>query len=240
MQSDIGGSSGRAWLTEAARLARALGEGDTVCGLVDEATVLVARVGPGRALADGLAALARAGDGTAPAWRAGVVDADAAAPVPALRAAAEAALAAAALAGETVHLHEPTDDTRAPDVVLVEDDVALSDMLQFALRAAGFTYRAYASGPEALDALLGLERRVGRVLVLLDVDLPGMDGHTLHERLRLERPGQFAVVFCSVHGSEAEQLRAIEAGALDWLTKPISLRVLVAKVRRWRDLTLAG
>ena len=239
-RAETAGAPGRTWLTEAARVARALGEGGTICGLVDETTVLVARAGPGRALADALAAVARDAPADARSWRAGAVDADAGATVAELRASAEAALGAAALAGETVHLHEPSDDTRPPDVVLVEDDVALSDMLQFALRAAGFTYRAYHAGPEALDALLALERRSGRVLVLLDVDLPGMDGHTLHERLRLERTGQFAVVFCSVHGSEAEQLRAIEAGALDWLTKPISLRVLVAKVRRWRELTMAG
>lgn len=236
--TDAGGTAGRRWMREGGRLARALGTSGTVCGLVDDATLLVARQGPGRALADALLALAHDRPADAPAWRAGVVDADIAASVSAWRAAAEAALAAAP--DEPVHLHEPADDARAPDVVIVEDDLALADMLQFALRAAGLSFRAYASGAEALEAMLRLERGAGRVLVLLDVDLPGLDGHTLHERLRLERPGQFAVVFCSVHGSEAEQLRAIDGGALDWLTKPISLRVLMAKVRRWRELSLAG
>lgn len=237
---DLGGDAGRRWLGEAARVAQALGGGNTVAGLTDESTLLVARTGPGRALADALLAMGAQRPASAPGWRAGVVEVEATATTAGLRAAAEAALAAAAAAGETVHLHEPSDDARAPDVIVVEDDLALSDMLQFALRAAGFSYRAYASGPEALAGMLALERGVGRVLVLLDVDLPGLDGHTLHERLRLERPGRFAVVFCSVHGSEAEQLRAIEAGAIDWLTKPISLRVLMAKVRRWRELAAAS
>ncbi len=238
--ADIGGEAGRRWLAEGARVAQVLGEQHTVVGLIDEATVLIARAGPGRALHDALLTLVASRPADAPLWRAGVVELEAAGSPAVVRAAAEAALAAAVATGESVHLHEPSDDARAPDVVVVEDDLALSDMLQFALRAAGFTYRAYASGPEALAGLLALERGVGRVLVLLDVDLPGLDGHTLHERLRLERPGQFAVVFCSVHGSEAEQLRAIEAGAIDWLTKPISLRVLMAKVRRWRELAATG
>jgi DNA-binding response OmpR family regulator len=71
-------------------------------------------------------------------------------------------------------------------------------------------------------------------IVLLDVDLPGLDGFSLFERLRVERPGVFRVVFMSVHSSEADQLRAIRAGALDYMPKPVSLRVLMAKIAGWR------
>ncbi len=124
-----------------------------------------------------------------------------------------------------------------PDVILVEDDVALSEMLQFGLRSAGYTYQAYATGPEALAALLRMRigKRAGarRPLVLLDVDLPGLDGHSLHERLRVERPGAFSVVFQSAHGSETEQLRALTNGALDYVVKPLNLRVFLAKVPIW-------
>ncbi len=72
-----------------------------------------------------------------------------------------------------------------------------------------------------------------RPLVLLDVDLPGLDGFSLFERLEAERPGVYRVVFTSVHSTEDEQVRALEAGALDYLVKPISLRVVLEKVRRW-------
>jgi len=41
------------------------------------------------------------------------------------------------------------------------------------------------------------------------------------------------VVFTTVHGDESEQLRGLEAGALDYLVKPISLRVALEKIRRW-------
>ena len=48
-----------------------------------------------------------------------------------------------------------------------------------------------------------------------------------------ERPGTYRVVFTTVHGAEEEQLRGLEAGALDYLVKPISLRVALEKIKRW-------
>jgi CheY-like chemotaxis protein len=131
-----------------------------------------------------------------------------------------------------------------PDVVVVEDDQTLSEMLQFGLRSAGYSYQAYATGPDALNALLRM--RVSghtssrRPLILLDVDLPGLDGHSLHERLRVERPGAFAVVFQSAHASEAEQLRALTNGALDYVAKPLNLRIMLAKVPIWIRQAASG
>ena len=131
-----------------------------------------------------------------------------------------------------------------PDVVVVEDDSALSEMLQFGLRSAGYSYQAYATGPDALDALLRM-RVSGKTdtrppLVLLDVDLPGLDGHSLHERLRVERPGAFAVVFQSAHANEVEQLRALTNGALDYVAKPLNLRIMLAKVPIWIRQAASG
>ena len=88
-----------------------------------------------------------------------------------------------------------------------------------------------------MEGLRAMRVRSRNPIVLLDVDLPGLDGFSLFERLRVERPGVFRVVFMSVHASEADQLRAIRAGALDYLAKPLSLRVLMAKVSTWRSAT---
>jgi CheY-like chemotaxis protein len=122
----------------------------------------------------------------------------------------------------------------APDVVLVEDDGALADMVVYALRAAGYHVEAYANGPDALARLKTIRPAHGRrPLVLLDVDLPGLDGHSLHEQLRLERPGVFGVVFQTVHAGEVEQLRALHGGAIDYVVKPLNLRVLLAKMPMW-------
>ena len=139
-----------------------------------------------------------------------------------------------------VRVLDTSSDDIVPDVIVVEDDAALSEMIAFALDAKGLSHRSYATGPEALAALLEIRVRGRTPIVLLDVDLPGMDGHSLHERIRLERPGAFHVVFISLHTSEADQLRALQGGALDYLSKPISLRVLMAKLAVWRERTRAG
>jgi DNA-binding response OmpR family regulator len=120
-------------------------------------------------------------------------------------------------------------------VIVVEDDPALAEMLRYALGATGFAFRHYTNGPDALDALLSLDTGGRRPVVLLDVDLPGLDGFSLYERLRVARPDAFAVVFFTVHGAEAEQLRAYRAGAIDYLPKPVNVRILMAKLPSWLD-----
>ena len=123
--------------------------------------------------------------------------------------------------------------TSAPEVICVEDDHSLAELLAYGLESRGYRYATFHNGAEALEALLALDTGGRRPLVLLDVDLPGMDGFSLFERLEAERPGAYRVVFTSVHSQEEEQMRALEAGALDYLVKPISLRVVLEKVRRW-------
>jgi len=109
-----------------------------------------------------------------------------------------------------------------PEIILVEDDPALADLLEYGLRARGYRFLS-----------LALEVAGTRPVVLLDVDLPGLDGYSVLDALERGRPGAFRVVFTTVHGGEAEQLRGLEAGALDYLVKPISLRVALEKIRRW-------
>lgn len=120
-----------------------------------------------------------------------------------------------------------------PEVILVEDDPALAGLLEYGLRSHGYRFLAFRNGREALNALLALDPAGEHPLLLLDVDLPALDGYSILEALERERPGQYRVVFTTVHGDESEQLRGLEAGALDYLVKPISLRVALEKIRRW-------
>lgn len=124
-------------------------------------------------------------------------------------------------------------ETTVPEVICVEDDHSLVELLAYGLESRGYRYATFNNGAQALEALLTLETGGRRPLVLLDVDLPGLDGFSLFERLEAERPGVYRIVFTSVHSQEEEQMRALEAGALDYLIKPISLRVVLEKVRRW-------
>jgi CheY-like chemotaxis protein len=120
-----------------------------------------------------------------------------------------------------------------PEVIVVEDDPSLLDLLEYGLRSRGYRYVVFRHGGEALTALRAMDLGSDRPLLLLDVDLPALDGYSLFEILQRERPGLFRTVFTTVHGGEEEQLRGLEAGALDYLVKPISLRVALEKIRRW-------
>ena len=233
------GEEQQEWQTECLRLARAARDAGGSAGLSDEHELLLALpmlATEAASLMDTLVA-----DESPCRWRAGIADTLA---VPqatsrALITAANDAHRAARDAGVCVRVWDTTSDDIAPDVIVVEDDAALSEMIAFALDAKGLSHRSYATGPEALAALLEIRVRGRTPIILLDVDLPGMDGHSLHERIRLERPGAFHVVFVSLHTSEQDQLRALQGGALDYLSKPISLRVLMAKLAVWRERTRA-
>lgn len=133
-------------------------------------------------------------------------------------------------AAPTAHAPSPGD---VPEVIVVEDDAALADLLTFGLEARGYRFVHYRNGREALDQLRALDTGVTVPLLLLDVDLPALDGYSIFEALQKDCPGKFRVVFTTVHGSESEQLRGLEAGAIDYMVKPMSLRVALEKIRRW-------
>jgi len=129
----------------------------------------------------------------------------------------------------------PEGATDVPEVIVVEDDPALAELLTFGLEARGYRYLHFRNGREALDLLKTIETRGSPrpPLLLLDVDLPALDGYSIFEELQQACPGKFRVVFTTVHGSETEQLRGLEAGAMDYMVKPMSLRVALEKIRRW-------
>ena len=113
------------------------------------------------------------------------------------------------------------------DVLLVEDEAELARSTREYLEAFGLRAEHRATAEEALADLPALAPAV----VLLDVGLPGMSGFALCSRLREAAPGA-GVIFISARTSEADQVLGLDLGADDYLTKPYSLQVLLAKVRR--------
>ncbi len=229
-----------AWQRECVRVAAGLGPASRFAGhLSDDALLLVLAL-PISEAASQIGAIADGAPDEAPDWRAGLstpADLPRAEFTQARRAAEEAVDVARTSERERVHRWVRDEAMVAPDVIVVEDDPALSDMLQYALRATGFTWRAFGNGRVALEYLLAARTQDRRPIVLLDVDLPGMDGYSLHERLSVDRPGDYAVVFVTVHGSESDQLRALRAGAIDFVIKPLNLRILLAKMASWMALS---
>jgi DNA-binding response OmpR family regulator len=224
------------WHRELRLLAAALGTEDVISGFRDETAAMFLFPMKAAVALHRLEPYAEASRADVLPWSAGIAELAPGADPSAMRLAglADEAWLAARDVGDYVRRWDPADTGIAPDVIVVEDDAALADLVTFAMAARGLTWVRYKNGPEALDGLRGMRVRGRSPIVLLDVDLPGLDGFSLYERLRVERPGVFRVVFVSVHSTEADQLRAIRAGALDYLAKPVSLRVLMAKIAGWR------
>jgi RNA polymerase sigma factor (sigma-70 family) len=123
-----------------------------------------------------------------------------------------------------------------PIVHVVDDDDSLRKAVTRLLRAAGYDVRAYAS---AGDFALASRENNRRGCVLLDVRMPGPSGLDLQEALaREEEP--LPVIFLTAHGDVPTSVRAMKAGAVDFLTKPIKRDVLLSAVRAAlaRDLRL--
>ena len=110
-------------------------------------------------------------------------------------------------------------------VLAVDDDADLLALVAFALRQAGYLVVEAADGPAALAAF----SREEPGLVILDVNLPGLDGFEVCRRLRAT--SKVPILFLTVRGSEEDLVRGLDLGADDYLTKPFSPRTLLAKVR---------
>ena len=115
----------------------------------------------------------------------------------------------------------------APLIHVVDDDDALRTALLRLLDAAGYEAAGYASTGEFL--LNALPDRPG--CVLLDVRLPGPSGLDLQEALK-RRGVTLPVVFLTGHADVASSVRAMKAGAVDFLTKPVERRTLLDALDR--------
>ncbi len=119
-------------------------------------------------------------------------------------------------------------------IMIVEDDNELREALCDTLELAGFDY-VEAADAEAAIALLS-EHQVD--MVVTDVNMPGMDGHQLLEKIRLSHPG-LPVMLITAFGQVSKAVDAIKAGAVDYLMKPFDSNALITAVRRFAVGTVA-
>jgi two-component system alkaline phosphatase synthesis response regulator PhoP len=112
--------------------------------------------------------------------------------------------------------------------LVVEDDPDIVELVDHYLKAEGFQVEAVGDGRLALRRL----RAGGFDLVLLDLQLPGMDGLTLCGELRRdERTRALPVIMLTARADEADRVVGLEVGADDYVVKPFSPKELVARVR---------
>lgn len=125
-----------------------------------------------------------------------------------------------------MHPDEPRTPVSAPACVLVVDDEPqIRRFLDITLRAQGYRVALAADGREGLAALAAQ----GADLVILDIGLPGMDGHEVLGELR--QWSQVPVIMLTVRAGEAEKVAALDGGANDYVTKPFGTQELMARVR---------
>ncbi|QIK76410.1 response regulator transcription factor [Nocardioides piscis] len=109
-------------------------------------------------------------------------------------------------------------------VLVVEDDRVINDQLAERLRAEGYAVDQVFDGPTAVTAVAETRPDV----VLLDVMLPGLDGHEVCRRIQSERP--VPVLMLTARDDESDILVGLGVGADDYLTKPFRMREVVARV----------
>jgi two-component system KDP operon response regulator KdpE len=108
---------------------------------------------------------------------------------------------------------------------VVDDDPQLLSVIRANLVAHGYDVAVAPTGEAALDAL-PLHRPD---LLILDLGLPGIDGHEVLRRVRAY--SETPVVVLSVRGDEGDKVRALDLGADDYLTKPFGMNELLARIR---------
>ena len=113
-----------------------------------------------------------------------------------------------------------------PVVSVVDDDESVRESLAGLIRSVGLAVKVF----ESAEEFLGSDLVAGTDCLILDVRMPGMDGLELQRRLK-ERQPDLPVIFITAHGSEEEvRQRALAAGALDYLLKPLSEEEVLSAV----------
>ena len=127
------------------------------------------------------------------------------------------------------------------NILIVEDDPTIRTLLQMMLKAAGFTHvKTAARGDDGLEAI----RRDRPRLVLLDLMLPGVDGLTVCSRVRSDPElADVRILMLTAKSEDEDIVRGLELGADDYVTKPFSREVLLARINavlRRNDPMAAG
>ena len=119
------------------------------------------------------------------------------------------------------------EESKTRSIVIVEDDEDIADSIRYNLERESFRVRVAATGEDALNLIL--ERPPN--LVLLDLNLPHMSGFEMCRRLRAEATtARMPILILTARTDESDKVLGLNIGADDYITKPFSMRELVARV----------
>lgn len=112
-----------------------------------------------------------------------------------------------------------------PRILVVDDDIALAEMLELVLAREGFDTNSVSNGSQALASF----RRYQPDLVLLDLMLPGRNGIDLCRDIRAE--SGVPIIMLTAKSDTADVVQGLEVGADDYVSKPFKVRELMARIR---------
>ncbi|MGO3886090.1 MAG: MtrAB system response regulator MtrA [Mycetocola sp.] len=122
-----------------------------------------------------------------------------------------------------------------PRILVVDDDVALAEMIGIVLRTEGFDTEFSVDGTSALEDVA----RVNPDLILLDLMLPGIDGIEVCTRVRAD--SGVPIIMLTAKSDPTDVVRGLESGADDYIAKPFNPKELVARIRaRLRPASSSG
>ena len=114
-----------------------------------------------------------------------------------------------------------------PIVFIVDDDVSVRESLESLIRFEGWEPETFASAQDFLTR----PRGVAPGCLVLDVNLPGLDGLELQQRISADQ-NQMPIIFVTGYGDVPMSVRAMKAGAVEFLTKPFKDEVLLSAIRQ--------
>jgi len=110
-------------------------------------------------------------------------------------------------------------------ILIVEDEVVLQETLAYNLKHQGYSVETAGNGQDAIDKA----RKIKPDLIMLDIMLPGIDGFEVCRILRKEMNAP--ILMLTARDDEIDRVVGLEVGADDYLTKPFSMRELIARVK---------
>jgi two-component system response regulator CpxR len=117
-----------------------------------------------------------------------------------------------------------SDTCAVKKILVIDDDREMADLLRQSLAQEGFELSSVQSGEEGIEQA----RNTGLDLILLDVNLPGMNGFEVLRRLR--RESDVPIIMLTARGEDVDRIVGLEIGADDYVPKPFNVRELLARI----------
>jgi FixJ family two-component response regulator len=115
---------------------------------------------------------------------------------------------------------------KVQSIAIVDDDEGVRKAVHAVLKSAGLLPRSFASAEEFLDS----GHRGETACLISDIEMPGMNGFDLQARLAKDGC-RIPIIFITAYGDTRTRMRAMKAGALDFLEKPFDDNVLIERIR---------